>query len=269
VWFGFVRVFATAVPLITVLGVGHSNGTAPTLTEAFLAELETVPGWFDRPDIFLFDWILRRQSTLEPPGDLAEIGAYHGKSAIVIGLHQRAGERFTVCDLFGGEPADPAQLDPILPGKGPSYRDVTRQAFEMQYLRFHATLPHIVHAPSAELLEHVRPGTHRFVHIDGGHLYDVVRADLAAARAMLRGDGIVVCDDYRADHTPGVAAAVWQAVLEQGLVPICVSASKFYGSFDAHERLSTELLDWLRDHPELRCEVQSVLGRPLIRIFTP
>jgi hypothetical protein len=248
--------------------VGHSNGTAPTLTEAFLAELDTVPGWFDRPDIYLFDWILRRQTALEPPGDLAEIGAYHGKSAIVIGLHQRPGERFTVCDLFGGEPPDPAQLDPILPGKGPSYRDVTRQAFETQYLRFHATLPHIVHAPSEQLLGHVRPGTHRFVHIDGGHLYAVVRADLAAARTMLRSGGIVVCDDYRADHTPGVAAAVWQAVLEQGLVPMCVSASKFYGSFGAQAQLSAGLVGWLRDHPELHCEVQSVLGRPLIRIFT-
>ncbi len=56
-----------------------------------------LPGWFSPLDFDLFDWFLSQQ---RKPGDLLEIGVFKGQSAVPIGGHQRAGERFTVCDIF-------------------------------------------------------------------------------------------------------------------------------------------------------------------------
>src|SRR5215218_1287975 len=70
--------------------------------------IEDIPGWFEPVDVFLFDWLLWDQTELGVTGDLVEVGSYLGKSAVVLGAHRRAGERFTVVDLFG-TPADDAE----------------------------------------------------------------------------------------------------------------------------------------------------------------
>ena len=61
---------------------------------------DDVPGWLYGTDRLLFDWLLTEAAGPVEPGDLLEIGAYLGRSAIHMGQHQRAGETFTVCDLF-------------------------------------------------------------------------------------------------------------------------------------------------------------------------
>lgn len=53
----------------------------------------------------MFDALLRVQS-FGPPGDIVELGAYLGESAVVLGDHLRAGDRFVVVDLFGTDPAE-------------------------------------------------------------------------------------------------------------------------------------------------------------------
>src|SRR3954470_16892707 len=73
---------------------------SPTGVDGYLQQLDDVPGWLWPLDFLLFDWLLTRQERLQQPGDLAELGTYQGKSAILIGMHQRPGDRFTVCDLF-------------------------------------------------------------------------------------------------------------------------------------------------------------------------
>ncbi len=49
-------------------------------------------------------------------------------------------------------------------------------------------------------------------------------------RTLLAPEGVVVFDDYRAEHTPGVAAAVWQR-LDKGLSPFALSPVKMYATF--------------------------------------
>src|SRR5262249_13616579 len=150
------------------------------------------------------------------PGDLLELGAYLGKSAILMGDHLRAGESFTVCDLFDAEPPDEANEVELRR----SYATLTRAGFERNYLAFHEALPEIVQAPTAEILDHVTARSCRFVHVDASHLYDHVHGDIEAAGSLLRPEGTLVCDDYRAHHTPGVAAAVWHEIVAGGLRPI-------------------------------------------------
>jgi predicted O-methyltransferase YrrM len=224
--------------------------------------LDAVKGWFYPKDQALMTWLLDRQERTEPPGDLLELGSYLGKSAILIGSHVRPGETFTVCDLFDSTPTDERNRSE----NAWSYATLTRQAFEGNYLTFHAELPTIVQATTDQITRHVAAGSCRLVHVDASHLWQHVQGDITAARQLLRPGGLVVCDDYRSEHTPGVAAAVWTAVANEGLRPICVTGNKFYGTWGDPAPVQQELVDWLSSfHPHLP-EYQDVLGSRLVRV---
>ncbi|MEU4118051.1 class I SAM-dependent methyltransferase [Kitasatospora sp. NPDC028055] len=205
------------------------------------AVLDDVPGWFWDHDRHSFEWFLGRQERLGVTGDLMEMGAYLGRSAIVIGEHLRPGERFTVCDLFDSDAPDEENSGEM----EHSYRKtLTRSAFEANYLSFHDRLPDIVQAPTSALAGgRVPAGAYRFVHIDASHLYEHVVGDLQVARTALRDEGVVALDDYRAQHTPGVAAATWEAVFNHGLRPILLTECKFYGTWGDPEPFQRDLLD--------------------------
>lgn len=222
------------------------------------ASLEQIPGWFWPADQRLFDWFLSD----DRHGDLLELGAYLGKSAVLIGRHLREGERFTVCDLFESE-ADDAANDAET---SRSYATLTRRRFEENYLAFHDTLPDIVQGPTSQILEHVKPGSCRFVHVDASHLYAHVRLDVLAAKTVLGTDGVVVFDDYRSEHTPGVALAVWEAVSALGLAPICVSTQKLYATWGDAGLYRSRLLAWLAERPDLWHTVEELVDQDLVRV---
>lgn len=112
------------------------------------------------------------------------------------------------------------------------YRRLTRDKFEENYRSIHDDLPVVVQASSSQIMEHVSPGTVRFVHVDGSHLYEPVAEDCRSVKTMLRPGGVVAFDDWRNMKCPGVAAAIWESVVSDGLVPVAVSRSKLYA---AHE----------------------------------
>ena len=227
---------------------------------AYLQQLDRVPGWFDREDFAIFDWILGWQEDHEPEGDLAELGVYLGRSAILVGLHRRPDETFTVCDLFEGPARDPANAAE----NTAEYPRLTRQAFEANYLRFLGELPVVVTGPTASLLGVVPAGRFRFVHVDASHLWEHVVGDLALAAVMLRNGGIVVVDDYRSAHTPGVAAAAWAAVVD-GLRPIALTASKLYATWGD----PTPLRATLTAHVAAagwQYETQHLIGTDVLRV---
>ncbi|WP_051857149.1 class I SAM-dependent methyltransferase [Streptomyces sp. NRRL S-1868] len=221
-----------------------------------------VPGWFYRTDVILFDWFLRRQRQLRERGDLLEMGAYMGKSAVMMRSYLEPDERFTVCDLFDSEAPDEANGREM---RG-SYATLTRRAFESNFLAFHDELPRIVQAPTSVVPREVEPASCRFVHVDASHLYEHVRGDIAAARQALRPGGIVVLDDYRSEHTPGVACATWQAVLESGLRPVCVSGHKFYGTWGEAEPWQDALHTALRERGKCWLQWQEVADRRLLLV---
>jgi predicted O-methyltransferase YrrM len=224
--------------------------------------LDEVKGWFKPLDQALFGWFLERQRE-DPPGDLVELGAYLGKSAILIGQHLRVGERFTVCDLF----EMPAEDSRNQQEHNSSYANLARAAFEANYLAFHSGLPAIVQGPTSVILEHVAARSCRFVHVDASHLYEHVAQDVDSARAMLRADGVVVFDDFRAEHTPGTAAAVWEGVITKGLRPICLTANKLYGTWGDPAPYQEALVEWLTGQPDLRRHSQEIAGGPVLRVW--
>ncbi|MEU6350017.1 class I SAM-dependent methyltransferase [Streptomyces sp. NPDC047072] len=227
-------------------------------TYTYPGELRDVPGWFPPLDQMLFSWFLERQ---EEPGDLLELGVYMGKSAILLGRHLRDGERFTVCDLFGGAAPDGANRAET----SKSYATLTRQAFEQNYLSFHDSLPRVIEGPTSVISSEVAPNSCRFVHVDASHLYEYVRDDIGAAREILRPGGVVVLDDFRSEHTPGVSVAVWEAVLNRGLRPICLSTQKLYGTWGDPAPVQEELLTMLRGRADVGLSVQEAAGHRLVR----
>lgn len=199
------------------------------MTDTRTPSYRDIRGWFTRADHRLFTGLLTAQQGT-PPGDLVEIGAFLGKSAVVIGDHLRPGERFVVIDLFGdlsllgGSTEDEANKAE----NKTSYPKLTRERFEQNYLSLHDELPVVVQAPSSAIMDHVEPGSVRFVHVDASHLYEPVAEDCRSVKKMLRPGGVAAFDDWRNAKCPGVAAAIWESVATDGLVPVAVSHNKLY-----------------------------------------
>jgi hypothetical protein len=235
---------------------GRVNGAPPPPRS-----LDDVRGWLKPADAFLMAWLLDRQTRLGQRGDVVELGVYHGKSAIVIGYHLVEGERFVVCDLFDQVSTETTERADIH-----SYKGLTQAIFESNYLAFHGMLPVIVQGLSSEIVNHVPSDSCRFVHVDASHFYEHVRIDIGSARSILREDGIVVFDDYRSAHTPGTAAAVWEAMVNDGLQVVCVTDNKFYGTWGDASPVRQELVAELTTGQEYQVGVQSVMGQQLVRV---
>ncbi|MFJ8821795.1 class I SAM-dependent methyltransferase [Streptomyces sp. NPDC102467] len=226
------------------------------------ATLDEVKGWFHNIDQVLFDWFLSRQRERGQQGDLLELGVYLGKSAVFMGQYLEDGQAFTVCDLFDSPASDTANDKEM----NKSYSTLTRAAFEANYQAFHDELPRVVQGPSHVITSLVEPDSCRFVHVDASHLYEHVHGDIAAARELLGEDGIVVLDDFRAEHCPGVAAATWGAVATTGLKPLCITATKFYGTWGSFEPVRGELGAMLAGRDDFWHGAEEVAGHSMIRI---
>lgn len=225
--------------------------------------LDDVPGWFPVLDQLLFDWVLTRQEEAGDRGDLLEVGVYMGKSAIFLGSHLQEGEAYTVCDLFESDAPDDANAAEA----NKSYRStLTRRAFEANYLSFHDELPRVLQGPSSIVPGEVKPRSCRFVHIDASHLYEHVYGDITAAQDILLPGGIVVLDDFRSEHTPGVSIAAWEAVLNRGLNPICISTQKLYGTWGDAEPIQDALLEMIGQRDDCHLSNQQAAGHRIIRL---
>jgi len=107
-----------------------------------------VPGWFSDIDLRLFVELDRIQKDNGITGDILEIGAYCGKSAILLGHLIAPGERLLVCDLFNeNERTSSANREE----NDRWYEGFRREDFENHYLRFHASLPELLVCPSTEI----------------------------------------------------------------------------------------------------------------------
>ena len=118
-----------------------------------------------------------------------------------------------------GSTAQPNAQDGSTATNDSSYGGLTRAAFEGHYLAVHGTLPTVVEGLSSRVVEAVALGSCRFIHIDASHLYEHVAKDLEASRLLAQQDCVVVMDDYRSPHTPGVAAAAFAFVVPMPLSP--------------------------------------------------
>ena len=200
--------------------------------------LDDIPGWFSVTDQHAFQWILEYQNFLGLSGDLLELGVFKGKSAIYIGGYLKPGEKFTVCDLF--EEVNSSHEIDFQAAK--FYKNLTQEEFEKNYLSFHSMLPSIIKGPSSSINNYLERNSCRFVHIDASHVYEHVREDISNSKSILCENGVVAFDDYRTEHTPGTAAAVWEAILNDELNPIFHTSGKLYCTWGDPLSLQAEII---------------------------
>lgn len=223
-------------------------------------DLDTIEGYFQPLDVALFRLLLSTGR-----GDLAELGVLHGRSAALVGSYLGPGETFTVADLWERPAGDGANATE----NSTSYPGLTRASFEANYRRLHdGRLPVVVQGESSTIVDHAPHGTHRFVHIDASHLYDHVVLDIAAARTLLAPDGVVVFDDYRTAHAPGVAAAAWSAVTGGGLRPFALTDMKMYATWGDPAPHRERVVSWAAT-TAYDCAVDSVAGQDVARLTVP
>ena len=226
---------------------------------------DDIPGWFMPIDQALFTWILQHQIQTQAPGAVVELGAFKGKSAVVIGANTQPSDVFTVCDLFE-DIASSAHADPSEQAFFAA-QELSQAEFERIYLSFHRQLPRVLRAPSAQITRHVAPQTARFMHVDAGHSHALMAQDIASAKSILRADGVGAFGDYAKVDSMGSAAAIWNAVLNDGLNPICNSNWKMYATwgdpapYQAMIRRRAEESGWVQ------CSRDVMIGdRPMVYV---
>jgi hypothetical protein len=223
----------------------------------YLQRMDEIPGWLLLVDALIMSGIDSYQRQRQISGDLLEIGAYQGKSAILMGYFRQGPERLVVCDLFvtkGGTPENTEENQRY-------YKGIDHSVFEANYRRFHSELPTILAKPSTSISE-LEPDSFRLVHVDGSHIYEIVREDLRNAHRLLCHGGTVIVDDWRTGHTPGVAAATWEAILHDGLLPICFTDQKLYGTWTPSLCPAREEIEsWARASPPINVETLRLLDR--------
>jgi len=185
------------------------------------ATLEIIPGWFSVLDQDVFGAILSNQNY----GHVLEIGVYQGKSAIFIEQFRQAAEEFHVCDVFDSVETYSHNNSEIKK----SYEDLSFSKFKMNFERFFSEMPIVHICDSENLVKRIGGKIFRFIHVDGSHLYDIVKSDLQFASEHLHPEyGVISMDDYRAAHTTGVAAAMWEYIIQGSLVPLLITPNKAY-----------------------------------------
>jgi predicted O-methyltransferase YrrM len=229
----------------------------PTITDA---DIKAISGAFWAPDRDMFRVLLK--ATQPMGGDLAELGVFYGASAVLVGSYLQPGETFTVIDLFETPASDDANVEE----NADQYAGLTQQAFEDNYRRLVGEPPVVIQDFSENIVHHAAHGTHRFVHVDASHLYEHVVKDIDVAKILLKPDGVLVMDDIRAPHTPGVAAAAWQAVTRTGMRPFAISPQKLYATWGDPAPWREALLTWVRAEG-LGHEIQRVNDLDLLRIM--
>jgi hypothetical protein len=229
----------------------------------------SIPGWLEPADGRTLQELSALQHAHGLTADLLEIGAYVGRSAILLGYLLRPGERLFVCDTFEDQP----------PPRGPGkhrwtdgkrhYPGLTQAAFEKNYRKHHALGPEILRCPSAGIGTdaRVRP-PFRIVHVDGSHEPAVMAQDIATARALLAPGGIAVFEDDHSLHNPAVAPAV-QSALERGeLHLICMTPWKLYASPERDVLdLRAGLARWAAASPDVAPVTADFLGRPALLLY--
>lgn len=242
------------------------NTPVSSTASGYWKSRKTIVGAFWDSDFRLFDTLLCAQDALDVTGDLLEIGALYGKSAILLGVLAGQDDTVHVCDVFEqdtGDEANRAENDSSYPG-------LARDKFEANYRTFVDRDPHIIAELSTSIAKHVDARSLRFAHVDGGHLFETVVEDLRNVRPLLGPRGIIVLDDIRALHTPGVAAAAWGEVVGGGLVPFAMSEQKLYATWGPVEDYALHLETWLdRNSDVTNYGYQDIAGHCVLIIGNP
>jgi hypothetical protein len=199
------------------------SASADSQLRAFLDHgLHAIAGWgIDDFLAQLFLSLNRFQELSGVGGNLFEIGVHHGRSAVLLALMTRPGERAVFMDLFDRQ-------DENLDASGLGDREI----FEQNLRRWAPDCAaDVIQTNTLEAdfaaIPALRSGV-RFAHIDGGHYREVVLNDLLKTEPLMCDGGIVVLDDFCHMGFPEVSEACHHYLeADTGrLVPVALGHNK-------------------------------------------
>lgn len=179
-----------------------------------------VPGWFPLVDFELFRTISEAQLQAGFQGDILEIGTYKGKSGILLTLLAQPTERVRLLDLYADIQYE-ANLD------SRDYKKLNQSQTIKNLNRFGSKYELVI-SNSLEIPSLIPGTSHRIIHIDGSHQYEIVRHDLQNALRILSPEGVIILDDYSNFEYPGVARAFWEFYENNEIGIICATPARIY-----------------------------------------
>jgi hypothetical protein len=189
---------------------------------------EGVEGWFSDLAVAVCDIMLNHQTI---KGDFFEIGAWHGRSAILWMVHRRRDENVYVVDL---EVRDPLKhhLGRVSEELGGQYQLMKGSSYRVPDVTFQN--------------EHSRQM--RLVHVDGDHSAAGISNDIQIGHKMLHPHGVMVIDDFMNPRFPQITEVVMEylhanahdlTMVASGANKAFLVSSKFYDFW--YEYLNTNL----------------------------
>ncbi len=156
-----------------------------------LDQISLVDGMLSEFSSAVLDSLLYLQSEEEIKGNLLELGCYKGKTALLLGLHLRKGERIDLVDIYD-------QLD--------------RKILEENNIQFNMLL---ANSENRQKKLKLKKRSYRLVHCDTSHTYANTIADLNLSRKLVTEKGLICVDDFANLNYPGVIPAVYKFLFKR------------------------------------------------------
>ena len=206
-------------------------------------------GPFPLESAFTWSVLLTAQSTNGIKGDMLEIGVEFGTSAFLLLDAVEPEEHLTLIDLVKTAEWEAGCSGP--------YRDRTNYTF--------------IEGNSHSIAPNLLPADCRWIHVDGGHLYEHVQKDLKLTADLLSENGILVLDDFFEIRWPDVTAAFMDFLRSDSrLTPFLLVNRKIYcaRSADAAVNYQAIFRGFLESHENRVGNVRSwgaveLMGREL------
>ncbi len=223
----------------------HQIPAAPVSTVPLTSRIETlvqdVPGWSPVDQLFTLATLV--YATADIPGDIVEVGSWHGRSAIVLGEAARATHGSVHCidlfptredwyrnddgtwsfrvrigeETFGGYQQQTVWADPFEQQVVPLYDEQPDVLGEFRKRIVARGLQDVVHAHRGTSATFAGTLPDRFrcrlLFLDGDHGYDAVRSDIEHLAPRLSPGGWIVFDDAFSTYE-GVNRAITELVLD-------------------------------------------------------
>lgn len=192
-----------------------STSTVGESDRAFVQQfLHKIPGWLSDYTALRIMELMRWQSNVGITGPAFEIGVYAGRCFAVL-LREAASVGDTTVGLDTFHRVDEATVRGHLgvAGNAPNVRFAHGRSVEYDKDRLLAVLGRST----------------RFISVDGSHLLEDVRHDLAVSESVLSDFGIIACDDFLNPVRMGVSQAIHEQ-LSSGtdLVPFAYIQNKLF-----------------------------------------
>ena len=195
----------------------------------YLTYMHLIKGWFYKESAELFIWIDYIHKVNNIKGNILEIGTFHGKSAVLLGLLAK-NETVGLCDIFR------TQED-----KKAATKHINGFFKDQEFIK--------IYHKSSNDLSASESNNCRLFHVDGDHSYEQAYKDLKLASKSIVEKGIIIVDDFFNIYYPGVTEAVSKILAEdKTLSPLIIGFGKLFVCKTEHHEWYIDQLNKTENH---------------------